>query len=314
MAANRRDIAGFARRVESRTQWIEAALHLLKREYLEPDWDEEREHHARERLSFLGLTLTANRAVNYGPIAPEESRRIFAREALVYQRLRAPDWLLANDAAVRDALRMESGCERAIWCTAPRFRGLLRCAAAPGVERGDSEYFTRHPAAARRCWLAERIFARARSPRHSAIPKRRSRCACDPGRIPFRACESRDGASLRIPILALPGLTRAAVDAAVPGFGEPRIEGTRCARCPRTRRNLIPLSGTRRRNFASIERRHGARGDAESLKVWLKETRTAFPESQLRFDLAARPGAFDPATDRHRRRPNRGAALVELRR
>src|SRR5580693_6109225 len=101
----------FARRVaEIEPQWIEAAAsHLLKREYLEPDWHEEREEvAARERISFLGLTLSANRVVNYGPIAPEESRRIFAREALVYQRLhRRPDWLLANDAALRDAQQME---------------------------------------------------------------------------------------------------------------------------------------------------------------------------------------------------------------
>jgi len=47
----------FARRVaEIEPQWIEAAApHLLKREYLEPDWDEEREEVvARERVSFLG--------------------------------------------------------------------------------------------------------------------------------------------------------------------------------------------------------------------------------------------------------------------
>ena len=43
----------FARRVaEVEPQWIEAAAsHLLKREYLEPDWDDAREEVvARERL------------------------------------------------------------------------------------------------------------------------------------------------------------------------------------------------------------------------------------------------------------------------
>ena len=81
----------------------------MKREYLEPDWDEAREQVvARERTGFLGLILSAGRLVNYGPIAPEESRLIFSREALVYQRLqRRPDWLLANDAAVRQAQQME---------------------------------------------------------------------------------------------------------------------------------------------------------------------------------------------------------------
>src|SRR5260221_12500026 len=57
----------FARRVaEIEPQWIEAAAaHLIKREYLEPDWNEEREEvSARERVSFLGLTLGSNRVVN----------------------------------------------------------------------------------------------------------------------------------------------------------------------------------------------------------------------------------------------------------
>ena len=101
----------FARRVaEVEPMWIEAAAsHLVKREYLEPDWDEAREEVvARERVGFLGLILSAGRLVNYGPIAPEESRLIFSREAIVYQRLRRrPDWLLANDAAVREAQRIE---------------------------------------------------------------------------------------------------------------------------------------------------------------------------------------------------------------
>src|SRR5258708_13488787 len=92
----------FARRVaEVEPMWIEgAASHLVKREYLEPDWDESREQVvARERSSFLGLILSAGRLVNYGPIAPEESRRIFAPEALVYRRLRRrPAQLLANHA------------------------------------------------------------------------------------------------------------------------------------------------------------------------------------------------------------------------
>ncbi len=45
----------FARRVaQIEPHWIEAAAaHLLKREYLQPDWDEEREEVvARERISF----------------------------------------------------------------------------------------------------------------------------------------------------------------------------------------------------------------------------------------------------------------------
>jgi HrpA-like RNA helicase len=118
---------------------------LLKREYLEPDWSEAREEVvARERTSFLGLILHADRTVNYGPIAPEESRQIFAREALVYQRLsRRPDWLLANDAALAAAqarrgapAHARSGHRRGI---ARRF--LRQRAAAAGLERRDAGTF-----------------------------------------------------------------------------------------------------------------------------------------------------------------------------
>jgi ATP-dependent helicase HrpA len=82
----------------------------------------------------------------------------------------------------------------------------------------------------------ERIFARVPEP--EALLRYPETAQLDALTIPveyhFAPGESRDGASLRIPILALPGLTRAAVDAAVPGFSEPRI-GRCCAHCPRTR-------------------------------------------------------------------------------
>ena len=188
----------FARRVaEIEPQWIEgAAAHLLKREYLEPDWDEEREEVvARERISFLGLTLSANRVVNYGPIAPEESRRIFAREALVYQRLhRRPAWLLANDAAVREAQRLEERLRtRDLLHGAEAFVDFYDRALPRQVSSAATlEYFTRHLSDAERRALSfgpEQIFAR--------LPERRSARAIsgsrergdtrDPGRVPLHA-------------------------------------------------------------------------------------------------------------------------------
>jgi ATP-dependent helicase HrpA len=317
----------FARRVaEIEPQWIEAAAaHLLKREYLEPDWDEEREQvTARERLSFLGLTLTANRAVNYGPIAPEESRRIFAREALVYQRLhRRPDWLLANDAAVRDALRMEERLRtRDLVHGAEVFVDFYDAALPRQVSSAATlEYYTRHLSGAARRALAlgpERIFARVPEP--EALLRYPETVQLDALAIPveyhFAPGESRDGASLRIPILALPGLTRAGVDAAVPGFGEPRIEALLRSLPKDARRNLIPIGETAAQFLASTASGGTARAaDAESLKLWLKETR-GIPESQLRFDLAAVPAHLIPQLTvvADGRELAHGAALAELRR
>src|SRR6266403_1214631 len=316
----------FARRVaEVEPQWIEAAAsHLLKREYLEPDWDEEREEVvARERVSFLGLVLSANRVVNYGPIAPEESRRIFAREALVYQRLRRrPDWLLANDAAVRDAQQME---ERL------RTRDLLRSSES-FVEFYDQhlprqvssaatlEHFSRHLSTEQRLALTldpEHIFARLPEPK--ALAQFPEVADVDALAVPveyrFAPGESRDGALLRIPLLALPGLTRAGVDAAVPGFAEPRIEALLRSLPKDARRHLIPIGETAAQFLASTGMAAGAAADPHRLKVWLKEQR-GIPDSLLRFDFAAVPAHLMPqlAVTAGGREPAQGKTLAELRR
>src|SRR5216684_2157119 len=283
----------FARRVaDVEPQWIEAAAaHLLKREYLEPDWDEEREEVvARERVSFLGLVLSASRVVNYGPIAPEESRRIFAREALVYQRLhRRPEWLLANDAALRDAQQMEERLRtRDLLQSAEAFVEFYDRALPRQVSSAATlEYFTRHLSDAERRTLTldpEHIFVRMPEPQ--ALAQFPEVANVDALSIPvayrFAPGESRDGALLRIPLLALPGLTRAGVDAAVPGFAEPRIEALLRWLPKDARRNLIPIEGLAQR----------AARDSR------------FPAS-LRSCRSARP--LDAAACRDRRRQGTGA-------
>jgi ATP-dependent helicase HrpA len=293
----------FARRVaEIEPQWIEsAASHLLKREYLEPDWDEEREEvTTRERVSFLGLILSANRVVNFGPIAPEESRRIFAREALVYGRLnRRPDWLLANDAAVREAQRMEERLRtRDLLHDAESFVEFYDRVLPRQVSSGATlEYFTRRLSDAERHSLtlgAEHIFAK--QPDARALARFPEVAKLDALAIPveyrFAPGESRDGASLRIPLLALPGLARAAVDAAVPGLAEPRIEALLRSLPKDARRNLIPIGETAAQFLASASA-SAAGADSHTLRTWLKEQR-GIPESLLRFDFTAIPAHLMP--------------------
>jgi ATP-dependent helicase HrpA len=315
----------FARRVaEVEPQWIEAAAsHLLKREYLEPDWDEAREEvAARERISFLGLTLSANRVVNYGPIAPEESRRIFAREALVHQRLhRRPDWLLANDAAIRDAQRMEERLRtRDLLQSAEAFVEFYDRALPRQVSSGATlEYYTRHLSVAERIALTltpELIFAK--QPKPDALAQFPEVASVDALSIPveyrFAPGESRDGAILRIALLALPGLTRGGVDAAIPGLAEPRIEALLRSLPKDARRNLIPIRGTAARFLAGAGAGAGA-ADLHSLKAWLKEQR-GISDSLLRFDLSAVPAHLMPqlaVTDDGQELAH-AKTLVELRR
>jgi ATP-dependent helicase HrpA len=291
----------FARRVaEVEPMWIEsAAAHLVKREYLEPDWDESREQVvARERISFLGLILSAGRIVNFGPIAPEESRRIFAREALVYQRLpRRPEWLLANDAALKQAQQIE---ERL------RTRDLLHGAEsfvefyATHLPRQVSsaatlEHFNRHLSPQQRAALTltpERIFARL--PEAQALQQFPESTQLDALTVPvkyrFAPGETQDGALLKVPLLALPALTRAAIDTAIPGLAAPRIEALLRSLPKDARRSLIPVAQTAAAFLADAR---GATADATHLKAWLKEQR-GIPEPLLRFDPAAVPIHLTP--------------------
>ena len=286
----------FARRVaEIEPMWVEsAAHHLLKREYLEPDWDEGREEVvARERLSYLGLILSANRVVNYGPIAPEESRLIFAREALVYGRLsRRPDWVRLNDGAILEAQRME---ERL------RTRDLVRASDA-FVEFYDRvlprqvsstatlDNFTRHLDDAGRAALRlgpEIIFARA--PDAEALAQFPERVVLPALHVPvqyrFAPGESRDGATLNVPLLALPTLTRVELDAAVPGLAAPRVEALLRSLPKDARRALIPIGAA----AAGFMDHMGAPSTSVvRLGRWLTEVR-GIPAPSVRFDLGAVP-------------------------
>jgi ATP-dependent helicase HrpA len=317
----------FARRVaEIEPTWIEsAAHHLLKREFLEPDWDEAREEVvARERVSFLGLILSANRVVNYGPIAPEESRLIFAREALVYRRLhRRPDWLRANDAAIEAAQRMEERLRtRDLLHPPERFVEFYNGVLPRQVSSGTGlEYFTRNLAEAQRAALTlkpDDIFARSADPeRLERFPEevtlgdhfgealggagaKDATEALEGGGIGSRSGgsllwvpvdyrfapgEAGDGATLRVPLLALPILTRAMVDAAVPGLAEPRVEALLRSLPKEARRNLIPIGAT---VTAFMEFMGAPSTNTQRLAAWLKEHR-GIPESLIRFDITAIP-------------------------
>ena len=326
----------FARRVaEIEPMWIEAAAHhLLKREFLEPDWDEAREEVvARERIGFLGLILSANRVVNYGPIAPEESRMIFAREALVYQRLqRRPAWLRANDEAILAAQRME---ERL------RTRDLVRAAdffvdfydkALPRQVSSAAtlEYFTRHLSEAGRaalCLRPDDIFARRPDPALLAQFPERVVLPVNDGSVSaavdYRLApgEEGDGATLQVPLLALPMLTRAAVDSAVPGLAEPRVEALLRSLPKDARRGLIPIAATA---AAFMDFMGAPSTSVQRLADWLKESR-GIPEALIRFDtdavpahltaqLAVRDGSELGAESRPLRELARGSDLGVLRR
>jgi ATP-dependent helicase HrpA len=303
----------YARRVaEIQPAWIEAAAEgLLKREYLEPDWSETRaEVVARERTSFLGLVLRADRTVNYGPIAPEASRHIFAREALVFGRLvERPDWLRANDAAIAAAQRVEERLRtRDLLVDAEALVEFYDRALPRQVSSAATlEYFTRRLGEGERAALRlgpERLFARVPDAALLAQFPERVRLAlsgADDVRAPgpasrdgtaesieieigyrFAPGEADDGATLCLPVLAVPQLDRRALDGAVPGFAGPRTDALLRTLPKEARRRLIPIADTAARFTRTADRA----ADATGLAQWLVDVES-LPSSLVRFDVTA---------------------------
>lgn len=72
---------------------VDAAAHLLRREYFEAHWEKKRgEVVAYEKLSLFGLTLIEKRRVSYAKIDPSGARQILIQQGLLTGdiRLRAP--------------------------------------------------------------------------------------------------------------------------------------------------------------------------------------------------------------------------------
>ncbi len=243
----------FARTVaQIEPSWIEpAARHLVKREYFAADWSEEREEVvAQERVTLLGLTLSAGRTVNYGPIAPEESRHIFAREALVFRRMaRRPDWLLRNDANIDAAARTEDRLRtRGLIASSEDLTAHYERLLPRQISGADAlEAWTRRASAAELAALAftdSTVYVqRPDFERLRGLPEIVSVHGLQlPVQYRFDPDSADDGATVVVPLLLLPVMTRADLEQAIPGHELPRIEALMRSLPKSVRKELIPIA------------------------------------------------------------------------
>ncbi len=285
----------FARRVaQIEPQWIEsAAQHLVKREYIEVDWNEQREEVvARERITLLGLTLSAHRIINYGPIAPAEARLIFAREALVFQRLKnRPQWLVENDKAIESAAYIEERLRtRELLHNSEFFVEFYNRVLPTQVSSGATlELFSRKLRDVERDALhlkPEHIFAR--TPDATQLTQFPDHSTLDGKTVDihyrFAPEDASDGATVQIPLLALPNIDQSTLEALVPGLVGPRIEAMLRSLPKEARRSLIPVSET----ALQFLNAHSSQVSALNLSTWLKNVR-GIPEALIRFETNSIP-------------------------
>ncbi len=285
----------FARRLaEIEPQWIEsAAQHLIKREYIEVDWDERREEVvARERITLLGLTLSAHRIINYGPIAPAEARLIFAREALVFQRLKSrPEWLVQNDKAIESATHIEERLRtRELLHSSEFFVEFYNRVLPPQVSSAATlELFSRRLNDVERDALRlkpEQVFARTPDAAILALFPEHATLAGKEVDLHYRFApdDAADGVTVQIPLLALPNIDQSTLESLVPGLIGPRIEAMLRSLPKGARRSLIPMSET----AAQFLKAQGSLQAGLSLSTWLHDVR-GIPAALIHFDLSSIP-------------------------
>ncbi|MCF7816250.1 MAG: ATP-dependent RNA helicase HrpA [Kiritimatiellales bacterium] len=106
----------YARTVaEIKPEWLEdVAPHLCTAVYKKPEWDAGKGFvYAKESIVSGGLTLLDGRNVHYGPINPEEARKIFIREALVPGNLTTHGgWLALHLKMLDDIASLEEKIRR----------------------------------------------------------------------------------------------------------------------------------------------------------------------------------------------------------
>jgi ATP-dependent helicase HrpA len=244
----------YARMVASvNPAWIErAGAHLVRRSYSEPHWVAGRGFVAAyESVSLYGLPLAARRRVNHGPIAPEEARDIFIREALLEgaaEPARAAvhgAFMEANRALRRELERLEAKTRR---------RDILA-----GEERQAAFYASRIPATVSSITGFEQWRAQAerRDPRllhmsRADLMLREVSDAVDerfpdalevganrlPLRYRFEPGESDDGVTLIVPDLLLDALQADRLAWLVPGWRLEKIIAV-LRELPKAQRKLL---------------------------------------------------------------------------
>lgn len=91
-----------------RPEWIEEqGRHLLKRHYFDPHWSRRKGAvYAWEQVSLYGLVIVEKRRVDYGPIDPAATRRIFIMEALVRGELDTRAAFRAHNEKIRTEVEL----------------------------------------------------------------------------------------------------------------------------------------------------------------------------------------------------------------
>jgi ATP-dependent helicase HrpA len=251
---------------------LELGAHLVRVSHSEPFWNAEAGRvMVKQRTRLYGLELE-RRSVGYGRIDPAHATEIFVREGLVNDTITFPLDFLAHNRGVRDKLAdllsrtRDRGFlnldEAAFRFYAARLENVSSVAELVDLVRhrrgAEPRFLMMEPGDLRDAGAAE--------PDATAFPPA---LPLDNRALPlnyaYKPGQADDGVTLDVSVREAAELTPAALDWAVPGHLEPKVEHYLRTLPKELRRAFVPLAETARNLAAQVAARDRLTGRRETL-------------------------------------------------
>ena len=243
--------ASMAARVEP--EWIEEmALHLVKLECFEPHWSKKRQQvMAYEKVALLGLTVIEKRSVAFKSYDPILARELFIKEALVNDELQLQSKFLSrNREFLADLAKQEEKLRRPDFLVSERdiTRFYEQSLPATVASTADLKSWLKKakPADLSSLEMTEQKLFADKTGQQSEINYpdaaaiKHNQLKID---YKFEPGDSRDGATIDVPLLLLSQLRQVDIDWAVPGILRDKCIALLKSLPKAWRKQLIPVSG-----------------------------------------------------------------------
>lgn len=251
-------------------EWIEpVAMHLVKRCYTEPHWDERRgQVSVSETVTLYGLILSAGRRIDYGVINPNVSREIFIREALVRGRLRTRAvFHHHNQELISQVLLIEEKTRRRdVFAEEEALFHLFAelipedICSVPGFDRWRKREERKNPDILK--LRKEDILAKSVNANAKDYP---GELEVNGVTLPLMYCFNpggeEDGVSVSVPLGALNQLQAEIFEWLVPGFLEEKVCAVLKGLAKSVRKRLVPVPDSARRIMENLNTTGHSPGD-----------------------------------------------------
>ncbi|PJK09711.1 ATP-dependent RNA helicase HrpA [Lysobacteraceae bacterium NML120232] len=275
--------------------WVIAELpHLLSRRHHEPRWSRAQGRViGSEQISLFGLVLAPKKPVHYGTLYPEESRAIFAHDALVMGEINTRSAFLARNLRTLEAAREEEAKQRRTGLVVDedwQSRWYLDRLPAHvhNVQALDAWYKGLDGAQKKALeWSRDDLLVAdqtdaARFPPYIALGDARLAV-----RYRFEPGAADDGMNLLLPLHLLNAVDEAALGWMAPGFVEEKASALIKSLPKQLRRNFVPAPDFAR---AFAQGHHGPEADSlpATLARFLQKI-TGVALTALDFDMQSLP-------------------------